>query len=82
MPSQVNDKLLSGARAPGTDAARLAAWKALEARLDASQYILPLAFRDEYVVLRNTLSGPTPRPVGASGDRFWDVLTWRLLVGR
>ena len=76
------DKLLAGARAPGTDAARLAAWKALETRLDAGQYILPLAFRDEYVVLRNTVSGPTPRPVGTSGDRFWDVLTWRLLVGR
>jgi len=76
------DKLLSGARAPGTDAVRTAAWKALEARLDAGQYILPLAFRDEYVVLRDTLSGPTARPVGASGDRFWDVLTWRLLVGR
>jgi ABC-type transport system substrate-binding protein len=76
------DKVLAAARAPGSDATRLAAWKALEARLDADEYILPLAFRDESVVLRNTVDGPTPRPVGASGDRFWDVLTWRLLVGR
>jgi len=76
------DALLSAARAPGSDAVRLAAWKALESRLDASLYILPIAFRDEYVVLRNTVTGPTPRPVSTSGDRFWDVLTWRLLVGR
>jgi len=76
------DKLLVAARAPGSDEARMAAWKALEARLDAGEYILPLAFRDEVVVLRNTVEGPTPRPVGASGDRFWDVLTWRLLAGR
>jgi peptide/nickel transport system substrate-binding protein len=76
------DKVLAAARAPGPDPTRMAAWKALEARLDAGEYILPLAFRDEFVVLRNTVDGPTPRPVGASGDRFWDVLTWRLLVGR
>jgi peptide/nickel transport system substrate-binding protein len=76
------DKLLSAARAPGTDAARSAAWKALEARLNAGEFILPIAYRDEVVVFRNTVQGPTPRPVGASGDRFWDVLTWRLLVGR
>ncbi|HEX8025600.1 MAG TPA: ABC transporter substrate-binding protein [Candidatus Limnocylindrales bacterium] len=76
------DRLLAAARGPGSDAARQAAWKGLEARLDAGQFILPLAFRDEYVVLRDTLTGPTPRPVGTAGDRFWDVLTGRLLVGR
>jgi peptide/nickel transport system substrate-binding protein len=76
------DKLLSAARAPGSAPARLAAWKALEARLDSSLYLLPIAFRDEFVVLRDTVAGPTPRPVSSSGDRFWDVLTWRLLDGR
>jgi len=76
------DKLLAGARAPGSDTVRTAAWKALEARLDTADYLLPLAFRDEVIVLRDTVTGPTARPVGASGDRFWDVLTWRLLVGR
>ncbi len=76
------DKLLSAARAPAAEAARLAAWKALEIRLDQNTYILPIAFRDEYVVLRDTVTGPTPRPVSTSGDRFWDVLTWRLLDGR
>lgn len=76
------DKLLAAARAPGSDAARAAAYKALEARLTAGDFILPIAFRDELVVARDTVIGPTSRPVGASGDRFWDVLTWRLADGR
>ena len=76
------DRLLEAARKPGTDAARAAAYATLETRLANDFYILPLAFRDEYVVLRNTAIGPTPRPVSSSGDRFWDVLTWRLADGR
>ena len=72
------DTLLSAARAPGTPESRQAAYKALETRLSSSLYILPLAFRDEVIVLRNTVEGPAPRPVGGPGDRFWDVLTWRL----
>jgi ABC-type transport system substrate-binding protein len=76
------DRLLEAARAPGSEAARAAAYAALETRLANGYYILPLAFRDEYVVLRNTVSGPTSRPVSSSGDRFWDVLTWRLADGR
>ena len=76
------DRLLEAARAPGTDAQRAAAYAALETRLANGFYILPLAFRDEYIVLRNTVTGPTPRPVSGPGDRFWDVLTWRLADGR
>jgi peptide/nickel transport system substrate-binding protein len=76
------DKLLAAARAPGTAAARLAAYKALQAKLSASQYILPLVFRDEVIVLRDTVQGPVARPIGSPGDRFWDVLTWRLADGR
>ena len=75
------DKLLAAARAPGTDEVRKAAYAALQARLAETVYILPLAFRDDYVVLRNTVQGPAPRSVGTSGDRFWDVLTWRLADG-
>jgi len=75
------DKLLVAARAPIDDADRLAAYKALQERLAARTYMLPLAFRDDYAVLRNTVSGPSPRPVGTSGDRFWDVLIWRLADG-
>ena len=72
------DRLLEGARAPGSDAARVEAYAALQERLASQLYILPLAFRDEVVVVRDTLSGPFPRAVGGPGDRFWDVLTWRL----
>ena len=75
------DKLLVAARTPVDDAARLAAYAALETRLSAQTYMLPLVFRDEYVVLRDTVTGPESRLIGASGDRYWDVLTWRLADG-
>jgi peptide/nickel transport system substrate-binding protein len=75
------DKLLSAARAPGTDEVRKAAYAALQARLAETFDILPIAFRDDYVVLKNTVQGPAPRSLGTSGDRFWDVLTWRLADG-
>jgi peptide/nickel transport system substrate-binding protein len=74
------DRLLVTARAPGSQAARLAAYRALQDRLAATLPILPLAFRDEVVVFRDTVTGPTPRPIGEPGERFWDVLTWRLAV--
>ena len=76
------DQLLVKARAPGTGLTRLAAYKALQVKLTTSAYVLPLAFRDVVVVVRDALSGPVVRPVGGPGDRFWDVLTWRLAVGR
>jgi peptide/nickel transport system substrate-binding protein len=75
------DQLLVAARTPVDEAARIAAYRALQARLEASTYVLPLAFRNEYVVFRNTVSGPAGRPIGTSGDRYWDVLTWRLADG-
>ncbi len=76
------DKLLVAARAPGTDQARIAAYAALQTFLDQRQYILPIAFRDELFVVRDTLTGPLVRQVADPGDRFWDVLTWRLAVDR
>lgn len=76
------DPLLVKARAPGSDEVRKAAYAALQVKLSAGTYVLPLAFGDLVVVVRNTLSGPLERPVGAPGDRFWDVLTWRLAEGR
>ncbi|HJW22127.1 MAG TPA: peptide ABC transporter substrate-binding protein [Candidatus Limnocylindrales bacterium] len=72
------DNLLVAARAPGSTEQRLAAYAALQQRLSSQLYVLPLVFREEVVVLRGTLQGPAPRPVGGPGDRFWDVLTWRL----
>lgn len=75
------DKLLIAARTPVDQAARIDAYKALQARLEARAYMLPLVFRDEYVVFRNTVVGPESRAVGTPGDRYWDVLTWRLADG-
>ena len=76
------DKLLVAARAPGTDEGRRAAYAVLQKALATGQYILPIAFRDELVVARDSLSGPSVRLIGDPADRFWDVLTWRLAVDR
>ncbi len=75
------DKLLVAARTPVDIQTRIAKYSALEARLAARNYLLPLAFRDDYVVFRDTVIGPESHLIGASGDRYWDVLTWRLAVG-
>ncbi len=76
------DKLLSAARAPGTSEARKAAYSALQKQLTTGSYVLPLAFRDVVVVVSNRVTGPVVRAVADPADRFWDVLTWRLTVGR
>ena len=76
------DKLLEDARAALDPEERTNAYAALQARLASQTYLLPLAFRDEYLVLRDTVSGPTPRAIGGPWERYWDVLTWRLADGR
>ena len=76
------DGLLSAARQPGTDEARKAAYSALQTQLTAGRYVLPIAFADEVVVVRDTLEGAVVQPVSDGSDRFWDVLTWRLANGR
>jgi peptide/nickel transport system substrate-binding protein len=76
------DPLLEKARAPGSMAARTAAYSALQRQLGKGRYLLPLAFPNEVVVLRDTLDGPVARQVTDGSDRFWDVLTWRLAVDR
>ena len=75
------DKLLVAARTPVDIDARGAAYSELQKRLESRVYMLPLAFRDDYVVFRDTVVGPVSRSVGSSGDRYWDVLTWRLADG-
>jgi len=72
------DKLLKAARAPGTPADRYTAYSALQAQLAKGRYLLPLAYQDESVVMRDTVEGPVVRQVAGPSDRFWDVLTWRL----
>ena len=76
------DGLLAAARAAGSLEARKAAYVALQVRLAAFEYLLPLAYRDEVALVSNDLSGASIRPVGDAGGRFWDVLTWRLADGR
>jgi peptide/nickel transport system substrate-binding protein len=76
------DPLLEKARAPGSMTSRTAAYSALQTQLGKGRYLLPLAFPDEVVVLRDTVQGPVARQVTDGSDRFWDVLTWRLAVDR
>ena len=76
------DALLVTARGSGSEASRLAAYSALQKALAKGRYLLPLAFADESIVVRDTLQGPTVRQVADPADRFWDVLTWRLAAGR
>jgi len=76
------DALLVAARGHGTEEARRAAYSSLQQQLAKGRYLLPLAFADESVVVRNTVEGPSVRQVADPADRFWDVLTWRLAAGR
>jgi peptide/nickel transport system substrate-binding protein len=75
------DKLLVAARSPVDEEARAAAYAELQKRLAAELYVLPIAFRDDDIVFRDRVAGPAPHAVGGSGDRYWDVLTWRLADG-
>ncbi len=75
------DPLLEAARAPGTADERAAAWKALLTALNERQPILPLAWADDVVLVRG-VDGMTPRLISGPGDRFWDVLAWRLAADR
>jgi peptide/nickel transport system substrate-binding protein len=76
------DKLLVAARGPGDEAARKAAYTTLQTRFAEQLYLLPVFFRDEPVVVRDVLEGPRIRQIGDPGDRYWDVLTWRLATSR
>jgi peptide/nickel transport system substrate-binding protein len=75
------DALLVAARRPGTTEERVAAWRALLAGLADREPILPLVWRDE-IVLQRGVAGPVPRLLADPGDRFWDVLAWRLAADR
>jgi ABC-type transport system substrate-binding protein len=75
------DALLAAARAPATQAQRIPALKALEANLAKAVPILPLVWHDEVVVAKGVI-GITPRLIVGPGDRFWDVLAWRLAAAR
>ncbi len=74
--------LLVAARAPGTQAARTAAYSRLQAALVANPVMLPLFFQDDLVVADSRLVGPSIQGLADLSDRYWDVLTWRLADGR
>jgi peptide/nickel transport system substrate-binding protein len=76
------DDLLEAARKPAADAARKAAFVALQARLAGGTYTLPIAWPDSVFAVRGRVLGPSPRPVADGSERFWDVLTWRLADDR
>jgi peptide/nickel transport system substrate-binding protein len=76
------DELLVAARKPASAEARAVAFSALQQRLASERYVLPLAFADVPIVVREDLSGPVVRLVDDPSDRFWDVLTWRLADDR
>ena len=75
------DALLEAARKPGTAEARATAWKALLTGLAAREPLLPIAWHSESVLFRG-VDGPTARLIAGPGDRFWDVLAWRLAADR
>lgn len=75
------DKLIDAARAPGTPKARTVAWKALLGAVDERMPILPITWADE-VFLARGLEGPSLRILAGPGDRFGDVLAWRLAADR
>lgn len=75
------DKLLDAARRDGTPEQRSAAWGALLAGLSDRLPILPIVWADEQMVSRG-LWGEAPRLIARTGDRFWDVLAWRLAASR
>ncbi len=76
------DALLEAARGPGSEAVRKTAYSNLQKQLAIGRYLLPLAFAEESIVVRDTVVGPAMRQVADPADRFWDVLTWRLAAGR
>ena len=79
---QTLDRLLTTARAPGTEAERREAYTKLQEHLTKARYVLPLAFADETTVVHEVVAGPVVRQVSDPSDRFWDVLTWRLADDR
>ena len=56
------DTLLRAARGPGTPTERTAAYSALQKQLAKGHYVLPLAFADESIVVRDDAPGSVRQP--------------------
>lgn len=72
------DKLLAAARLGADRQARIQAFGDLQQILTRDLPLLPIVFADDLYVVRDRLSGPSPRLVSDRSERLWDVLTWRL----
>ena len=75
------DELLQSARKPAAPADRVGAWKALLAGIGARIPMLPLTWGEESMFV-DGVEGITPTLIGDTGDRYWDVLAWRLAADR
>jgi len=75
------DTLLEAARKPGDKPTRVAAWRGLLAGIAARQPMLPLMWGEESMFIRG-VEGITPTLISDTGDRYWDVLAWRLAADR
>jgi peptide/nickel transport system substrate-binding protein len=75
------DELLESARKPAPQADRVGAWKALLAGIGARIPMLPLTWGEESMFV-DGVEGITPTLIGDTGDRYWDVLAWRLAADR
>lgn len=75
------DALLEKARVPAAQAERRAAWRELLAAIASRKPMLPLAWDQETMFARG-LQGVTPTLIADTGDRYWDVLAWRLAADR
>ena len=76
------DSLLETARDPGSEAARIAAFAAVQKRLNAKEYVLPIAWPDSVTVLGKRVDRVSTRTVADGSERFFDVLDWRLADDR
>ena len=75
------DTLLEAARKPGTRRGPDRRVEGAAGRARARLPMLPLAWHDEVRAPRGGRR-PTPRLIAGPGDRFWDVLAWRLAADR
>ncbi len=75
------DELLESARKPAEPADRVGAWKALLAGIGGRIPMLPLTWGEESMFV-DGVEGITPTLIGDTGDRYWDVLAWRLAADR
>ena len=75
------DTLLARARSARGAVARREAVAALLAKLAADVPVLPLAWRDDPIAVQG-IEGMLPRLIVDVGDRFGDVLSWRLASDR